>query len=137
MPIYKQCPRCRKRLSSGTTCECIKQRHKEYDRYSRDITSDEFYHSDEWKLTRDTVLEIDHHIDVYAYMTTGELIIANTVHHIEPLKDDWTRRTDIDNLISLSNDTHSEIEAMYKKDKQGTMKMLNDMLWRYRNDIFI
>jgi len=70
-------------------------------------------------------------------MTTGELIIANTVHHIEPLKDDWTRRTDIDNLISLSNDTHSEIEAMYKKDKQGTMKMLNDMLWRYRNDIFI
>lgn len=134
MPIYKRCTRCGIRLPSGSICNCIKQRHKEYDRYSRDKQSDAFYHSGEWILTRDAVLMLDKGYDIYIYMTTGEIVIADTVHHIEQLKDNWNRRCDIDNLMSLSHDTHSMIESMYKKDKQGTMKMLYEMLGRYRND---
>ena len=34
--IYKRCSRCGKRIESGQTCECVKMRHKEYDRLSRD-----------------------------------------------------------------------------------------------------
>lgn len=134
MPIYKRCGRCGKRLSSGTKCECLKQRHTEYDKYSRDKQSDTFYHSREWELTRDEVLRKDKGIDVYIYVTTGELVIADAVHHIIPLKDNWNRRCDIDNLISLHHDTHSMIEQMYKKDKEGTMKMLYEMIGRYRNE---
>ncbi|MDF2857678.1 MAG: hypothetical protein K0Q87_3529, partial [Neobacillus sp.] len=109
---------------------------KEYDKFSRDTTSTKFYHGKQWKLTRDTILDLDK-LDVYVYMTTGEILIADTVHHIIPLKDEWDRRYDIDNLMSLSHNTHSMIESMYKVDKNGTIKTLTEMLRRYRNDISI
>ncbi len=133
MPIYKRCSRCGNRLPSGSRCECLKLRHKEYDRYSRDKKADNFYHSIEWELTREVALLLDKGIDAYLYMTSGQVVLADMVHHIEPLKDNWVRRCDIDNLISLSNDTHSIIEAMYKKDKEGTMKLLHEMLKEYRS----
>lgn len=41
--IYKRCSRCGKRLEVGQTCECVKQRHKEYDRCSRDKDAAKFY----------------------------------------------------------------------------------------------
>lgn len=135
MPIYKRCGRCGNRISSGTTCSCVNLRHKEYDKYSRDKKSDSFYHSDEWELTRNNVLSIDKGIDVYLYMTTGKVVLADAVHHIEPLKDNWVRRCDIENLISLSNDTHSMIEAMYKRDKEETMKSLYEIVRRYRDEM--
>lgn len=134
MPIYKRCSRCGKRIPSGSKCECLKERHKEYDRYSRDKQSDAFYHSREWLRTRDEALRLDKGFDIYIYMTTGEIVIADTVHHIDQLADNWNRRCDIDNLVSLHHDTHSMIEQMYKKDKQGTMKMLYEMLGRYRSN---
>ena len=89
-------------MPEGKTCICIKQRHKEYDRYSRDKKSDSFYHSKEWKEARDKALEADERLDVYAYMTSGQIIAADTVHHIVPLRDDWSKRCDVSNLMSLS-----------------------------------
>ena len=135
MPIFKRCGRCGNRISSGSTCPCVKLRHKEYDKYTRDKKSDSFYHSDEWEQTRKYVLTLDKGIDVYLYMTTGKLVLADAVHHIEPLKDNWDRRCDLENLISLSHDTHSMIEAMYKKDKVETMKSLFEMVRRYRDEM--
>jgi hypothetical protein len=134
MPIYKRCGRCGNRISSGTKCDCFKDRHKEYDKHFRDKKSDAFYHSDEWKFARKNALLLDKGIDVYVYMTSGEVIFADMVHHIEPLKDNWERRCDIDNLISLSNETHGLIEAHYKKDEQDTIRILYEMLRRYRSN---
>jgi hypothetical protein len=133
MPIYKRCSRCGLRISSGTKCDCLKERHKEYDKYSRDKKSDAFYHSKEWELARITVRTLDKGIDVYIYITSSEVIFADMVHHIEPLKDNWDKRCDVDNLISLSTGTHSMIEKMYENDKSGTMKMLFEVIKRYRN----
>lgn len=65
-------------------------------------------------------------------MTTGEILPADTAHHIIPLKDDWNKRCDINNLMSLNHDTHSMIEQMYKKDKPGMQKQLQEMLQAYR-----
>ena len=136
MAIYKRCNICHNRIPSGTTCECAKkiraQSNKVYDKYQRNRESDQFYHSREWELTRDEVLRIDKGLDVYLYITTGEIVIADAVHHIEPLTDNWNRRCDIDNLISLSTSTHTMIEQMYKKDKEGTMKILYEMLKQFR-----
>ena len=109
MPIYKRCSRCGKRIPSGSTCSCVKQRHREYDRYSRDQKSKDFYGGKEWEMTRAVVLDVDDGIDVYLYMTQGVIVAADTVHHIIPIKDDWERRVDIDNMMSLSSDTHSMI----------------------------
>lgn len=133
MPIYKRCSRCGRRITSGTSCPCIKARHREYDRYSRDRRRKQFYDSKEWSLSRSAAMEADGGIDVYLFMTEGKIEAADTVHHIIPLQDEWQKRLDIDNLMSLRHDTHSMIEKMYKKDKTGIEKKLQKMLLEYRS----
>ena len=80
------------------------------------------------------MLNLDGEIDVYCYMTTGEIKLADTVHHIAPLRDAWGKRLDTDNLMSLNHSTHSEIERLYSEDKQGMMERLKEMLRAYRNE---
>ena len=132
MSIYKRCSRCGRRIQAGSRCPCQKARHQEYDRYSRDRKSKGFYDSREWEIARDAALEADGGIDVYVYMTTGEIRRADTAHHIVPLKDGWERRVDGDNLMSLHHDTHSEIEQMYRKDKAGMIRKMQEMLKQFR-----
>lgn len=133
MPLYKRCSRCGKRIPSGTKCTCIKERHKEYDRFYRDKKSKQYYASNEWKASRAAALEIDEGIDVYLFMTEGIVKRADAVHHIVSLKDAWEARNDISNLMSLHHDTHSMIEQMYKKDKSGMENSLKKMLMKYRS----
>ena len=133
MPIYKRCSRCGKRMEAGTVCSCQKERHRDYDRHGRDQKSRHYYNSNEWLSARSAALEADDGIDVYIYMTRGEVVAADTVHHIIPLKDDWSRRNDIDNLMSLNHDTHSTIERMYRDNKHKMEQDLMDMLRVYRN----
>lgn len=66
-------------------------------------------------------------------MTESIVVLADTVHHIIPLQDEWEKRNDISNLMSLSGETHSMIEQMYKKDKDGMEKKLHEMLQQYRS----
>ncbi len=78
-------------------------------------------------------MELDEGIDVYAYMTRGEILAADTVHHIIPLRDDWKKRVSSDNLISLSHSSHSAIEMLYTKEKEKIQQELKAMLSEYRN----
>lgn len=134
MPIYKRCSRCGKRIEVGTTCQCLKDRHKEYDKYSRDRRSKQYYNSREWEAVREHVLQLDERIDVYVYMTQGVVTIADTVHHIIPLKEDWRLRNNEDNLISLNHDTHSMIEQQYRKNKNEMQEALKAMVQQYRSE---
>lgn len=131
MPIYKRCSRCNARIPSGTTCGCRRERQKEYDKHSRDKESKKFYDSAEWIRTKNRILELDG-MDVYLFMKTGRMLAADTVHHIVPLKDDWSRRLDADNLMSLSSETHSRIERGYWKDKPKMISELTSMLKEFR-----
>ena len=133
--IYKRCSRCGKRIQSGSKCGCQKERHREYDHFSRDKKAKDFYGSGEWEKAREEALEADGGIDVYLYMTRGEIVVADMVHHITPLRDDWNRRVDVDNLMSLSSATHSLIENLYKQNKQKTMEELYKMLERFRQQV--
>lgn len=133
MPIYKRCSRCGKRMESGKHCPCLKIRHKEYDKYSRDRKSRQFYTGKEWDTSRTEALEADGGIDVYLYMTQGIAVAADTVHHIIPLKDEPSKRSDLDNLISLHHDTHSLIETMYKTQKDKMIQELSEMVREYRS----
>ena len=136
MPIYKRCSRCGKRIPSGSRCPCQaeyqKERHREYDKYSRDKKSKDFYGSREWEAARQEALDLDGGIDVYLYMTEGAIIPADTVHHIIPLKESWERRTDPDNLMSLSHGTHSKIEHFYEAIQAEMVPKLQEMLRDFR-----
>ena len=69
---------------------------------------------------RQRVLNMDK-IDVYLYMTQGKVVPADTVHHITPLRDDWSKRLDISNLMSLHHDTHSMVEREYAARGEKSM----------------
>lgn len=131
--IYKRCSRCGKRLEAGQTCECVKQRHKEYDKYSRDKEASQFYSSASWKRMRQYILDKYDSIDVYAYILYGQIEKADTVHHIIELKDDKSQALVEQNLIPVSSSTHNIIHASYDKskaDKQAMQSILYECLRR-------
>lgn len=133
--IYKRCPRCGRRIPEGTQCSCVDRRYAEYDRLRRDRKAAEFYHSPEWIRMSDLVRR-ECGCDVYEYMTTGRIIKPDAVHHIIPLRDDWSRRLDRTNLIPLSDTNHSAIEQMYKKNKKDAEKNLFDALKKFSENNF-
>lgn len=135
--LYKRCQNCGRRVPINEVCPCVKarsrERHKAYDSEGRDRESKAFYNSIAWQRTRERVLAIDGGIDVYLYMTKGIIKAADTIHHIVPLKDDYSKRLDTDNLMSLNHGTHSEIESMYDYyGKKAMEKKLSRMLKTYR-----
>lgn len=133
--IYTRCPRCGKRIEAGTTCECNKLRHKEYDRLSRDKESANFYHSSNWKRMREYIMNKYDNLDVYAYVLFGQIEKAETVHHIVELKDDKSQALLETNLIPVSQSTHNFIHAAYNKsdaDKRAMQASLYECLRKMR-----
>ena len=79
-----------------------RERHREYDAHRRNQKAKKFYNSTEWQLTRAKVITRDTGIDIYLYITKGRVVPADTVHHIVELMEDYSKRCDMDNLISIS-----------------------------------
>ena len=126
--IYKLCTCCGRKIPEGNICPCQKKRKaagdRQYDRNQRDLKAKEFYRSSRWLAVRQRVLNMDR-VDVYMYMTQGKVIPADTVHHITPLRDDWSRGLDVSNLMSLHHNTHSMIEREYAS--RGARSMANTL----------
>ena len=114
-----------------------KQRRKatqEYDAHCRNQTAKAFYNSSEWKATRARVLARDTGIDIYLYITEGRVVPADTVHHIVELMEDYSKRCDLDNLISISEATHSMISKAYKDEikKAQMQQTLRECVSEYK-----
>lgn len=93
-----------------------------------------FYNSSEWKATRARVLARDTGIDIYLYITEGRVVPADTVHHIVELMEDYSKRCDLDNLISISEATHSMISKAYKDEikKAQMQQTLRECISEYK-----
>lgn len=133
MAIKKMCPRCRRVIehSQRYCVECTARMNRDYDRTARDKNSKAFYNSDPWLKVRRIVLEKYHGLDIYQYRVYGRVVYADTVHHIEELRENPTRALDVDNLIPLSDRSHKEIHGLYRKskeEKKATQKVLFDII---------
>ncbi|MCI8483492.1 MAG: HNH endonuclease [Lachnospiraceae bacterium] len=123
MELKKYCAKCGcNRLIDITKTYCnAHERTKaesdaEYDRKYRDKKAKAFYNSSEWKTARAAALARDTGIDVYLYITEGRIIPATIVHHIVELREDYTKRSTLSNLISVSEETHEgTIKKAYSK----------------------
>ena len=114
-----------------------RQRHKEYDAHCRNQKAKVFYNSAEWKAARDRVMARDAGIDIYLYITEGRIVLADTVHHIVELMEDYSKRCDMDNLISISEATHSMISKAYKDaaKKAAMQQTLRECIREYKKRI--
>lgn len=132
----KICLKCGKIIAQGEACCSIKIKRETtrvYDKKRRDKRSDKFYHSVEWARTRAKVLSDYKGIDVWAYYNGGDKV-ATTIHHIEEVKENWDKRLSLDNLFPCSSETHKKIHDMYRKDKAGTQKELQELLKRWKKE---
>lgn len=118
------CSRCGRILPVGQRCTCQPAYRRDYNRFRRDKRLQRFRASDEWKRIRQKVIERDEGLDQYVLHETGELKAGFSVHHIVPLSEDWSRRTDPSNLITLSDDTHASIEYRYKGKQRAALQSL-------------
>lgn len=108
--------------------------HRHYDKYIRDQESAGFYNSQEWEKTREHIIAKYKGLDLYAFFIEKKIVYADTVHHIEELRENWDRRLDITNLIPLSSGNHTRIHKMYEKDERGTQRLLFSLLDRWREE---
>lgn len=145
MALLKYCNRsgCNKLVPYGvkyciahtmdTTAE-NRERHREYDMHCRNQKAKAFYNSSEWRTVRERVLARDAGIDIYLYITEGRVFPADTVHHIVELSEDYSMRLDMNNLISISEATHSMVSKVYKDaiKKVAMQQTLRECIQEYK-----
>lgn len=100
----KRCTECEVKAE-----EERKQNIRYYKRttYERDSKYNKFYKSKEWNTVRQLAIVRDHAI-CKDCLDKNTITPYNTVHHIVPIKEDWSRRLDINNLICLCESCHQK-----------------------------
>lgn len=86
------------------------------------IKEERFYHTTAWRKTRKIALRRDN-FECQECKRQGGFSKANTVHHIEHLKDRPDLALDLDNLESLCGACHNKehperFESFYKEKKK-------------------
>lgn len=102
-------------LTTGRFCsqhqsEGEKQRvraDKYYDQYQRDKQSRGFYKSRAWQAVRLRALVRDTYL-CQDCLKENRIAQADTVHHRVPIREDWSKRLDMDNLLSLCSACHNK-----------------------------
>lgn len=109
-------------------------RHMEYNLRRRNKKAAAFYVSAEWRKVRAFALSLYDSLDMYAYYVQHKIVVADMVHHITEIEEDWTQRLNVENLFPLSNGNHGIISALYKKDeatKRQTQELLRNIIQQH------
>ena len=115
-------------------------RRKQYD-WTEEISKgniNAFYHSTDWRIAREKVLERDKNTCQFFIRKWSDgihkpdhykLMKANTVHHIISIKERPDLALDIDNMISLSFEAHEIIEDRSRFKFKKRNKPITNELW--------
>lgn len=134
--LIRLCPRCNKKIPYNKKyCDsCLSEKEKQkaadikqYDKHIRrgkhNKKYDDFYHSKEWQHARELAWVRCNGIDLYDYHINKLITPGVICHHIIPIKDDWERRSDVNNLIYLSSENHNIIENAYERSLESKRAM--------------
>ncbi|MGV3285797.1 HNH endonuclease signature motif containing protein [Bacillus wiedmannii] len=112
---YKPKKSCAYPMCINLTTEQYCEKHKQeatktYDKYQRDNQTTAFYKSVGWRITRAKALVRDCYL-CQRCLKDKKLTPADMVHHIVEVKEDWSKRLDINNLESLCNSCHNKVHG--------------------------
>ena len=125
-------------MPAGAICGCQKRRYQEEDKYTKDDKYKLFYKSRSWNRARDIAIDFYGGLDIYSLYVLGRMEYGQTVHHIIPLKECWKRRTDVSNLIYLTESSHQIIHNIMiqgETQKQEVISLLFSLVERYRQEM--
>lgn len=83
-----------------------KDRDQYYDEHVRDKKTKSFYKSKAWQAVRRRALIRDKYL-CQDCLKQNRITPADTVHHLVEISKDWSKRLDIDNLLSLCAACHN------------------------------
>ena len=135
MPISYRCQRCGKSIAVGKKCDCIGA-HKTDLRYKSKVKedikegyvgSDPLYHSTLWKRLCSEAKELYTNMDIYSWYKYGRIEAGLIVHHIIPIKDDYSKRLDLTNLIYLTDANHKAIHALYEESEEKKAEVQQEL----------
>ena len=112
--LYRTCCVCGKPITYGTLCVCEENKHKDY-RVKRMDDKEErkrqaFYTSKQWTKFRSVCMSRDHGL-CQACAKQGEITLADVIHHIVYLKDNWELRLVLGNCVCLCASCHRRIHS--------------------------
>ena len=130
MAIYRRCGKCGKKIEQGATCKCLKDTVKEYNRnirYNKDNKEySSFYNTTHWNRMSKYIRSKYNGLCLVCYVRYKIMNGANVVHHIIELKEDYSKRLEEDNLITLCHSCHNILHSNYtEKVKQELYSIKN------------
>ncbi len=129
MAIYKRCANCHK-LFEGKHCpECTKKAARK--RY-REKQSQQLYSQYKWRQCRKNAIIHYQAIDIWL-LAIGKTVVCKepVVHHIVEVEDAPEFKYRLDNLITVTADSHAQIHEMYNKDKPAALKRIADGIKKF------
>lgn len=129
MAVYSKCSQCGKKILQGQQCECNKNRYKDYNkriRYNKDNKKyNDFYNTGDWKRVSGFIRIKYNGLCLMCLLKYKEIIPVDVVHHIEPIRDDYSKRLEEDNLIPLCHGCHNSIDHInYTKELKEELRNL-------------
>lgn len=105
-------------LTAGSFCEDHQaeaerqkaEANRYYDQHLRDKRAEVFYKSKAWTAARLRVLSRDNYL-CQECLRQGRITRADTVHHLVEIKENWSKRLKMDNLVSLCAECHNKAHA--------------------------
>ncbi|MCO7175548.1 hypothetical protein ACFP7A_00855 [Sporolactobacillus kofuensis] len=111
-----------------------KYRHRRYNRQRTDKREQQFYKSRQWEQLRQYLAGYYHGLCVYSYLVEHKIVPYYTMHHIIPVKDDWSKRFNSNCIIPLCESVHQRVEKAYREGrKKETQEQLFELLKRWRD----
>ena len=108
--LTKLCSKCGRLMEFGSAmcpvCQAkAAERHKMYDTHARNQKAKQFYHSKQWIRLRDLTMARAGY-QCQRCKQQGKITPATEVHHIVPIRVDWSRRLDAGNCIPVCHACH-------------------------------
>lgn len=95
-------------LTTKFYCEKHQRNSHKYYNKSRDKKYDSFYKTSAWVRLRNVAFERDNGL-CQQCLKKGILKRADVVHHIVEIREDWSKRLELNNLESLCHACHNQL----------------------------
>lgn len=126
MAIFKRCPGCHE-LYSGKKCPVCSKRRANANAKKRQAEDEgrKLYGSGLWRKCRQNVIVRDMGYDIWL-LGAGQVYRCwyPVVHHIQEREEAPDLIYDLDNLITVTKESHEEIHRLYLVDKEAALERI-------------
>lgn len=120
--LTRKCTICGRIIPQGSICPCQRDRTREYNqRYTADGRR-EIYDTKRWRTLTKVIAQHANGLDEVE-RSRGNIVFGRISHHIIPVSERPDLAFSQDNIIFVSDRTHSEIHRQYDKGEDSKRKM--------------